>query len=167
MITDTLPALALGVDPRESDTMHRPPRNPKKGLFDPQSIRTLVVFGLLISVITLTAFRIGGADSVEKGQTMAFATLALCQLVHVFNFRSLQHSVVGKVFFANRQLLGAVFLSALLQLAILLIPPAATIFHVVPLDTEGWFYVAALSVTPLFLGEMWKAAHAWLNRGWR
>lgn len=167
LITDTLPALALGVDPRESDTMHRPPRNPKKGLFDPQSIRTLVVFGLLISVITLTAFRIGGADSVEKGQTMAFATLALCQLVHVFNFRSLQHSVVGKVFFANRQLLGAVFLSALLQLAILLIPPAATIFHVVPLDTEGWFYVAALSVTPLFLGEMWKAAHAWLNRGWR
>lgn len=167
LITDTLPALALGVDPRESDTMHRPPRNPKNGFFDPQSIRTLAVFGLLISVITLTAFRIGGADSVEKGRTMAFATLALCQLVHVFNFRSLQHSVVGKAFFANRQLLGAVFLSALLQLAILLIPPAAPIFHAVPLDAEGWFYVAALSATPLFLGEMWKAAHAWLNRGWK
>ena len=162
LITDTLPALALGVDPQESDTMQRPPRNPKNGFFDPQSIRTLAVFGLLISVITLTAFRIGALDSVEKGQTMAFATLALCQLVHVFNFRSLKHSVVGKIFFANRQLLGAVFLSALLQLAILLFPPAAAIFHAVPLGAEGWFYVAALSATPLFLGEMWKAAHAWM-----
>ncbi len=160
LITDTLPALALGVDPQESDTMHRPPRNPKNGFFDPQSIRTLAIFGLLISIITLTAFRIGAGDSVEKGRTMAFATLALCQLVHVFNYRSLQHSVVGRIFFANRQLLGAVFLSAVLQLAIFLIPPAASIFHVIPLNSEEWFYVAALSATPLFLGEMWKAAHA-------
>ena len=93
---------------------------------------------------------------------MAFATLALCQLVHVFNFRSLQNSVVGRNFYANRPLLGAVLISAALQLAVLLIPASAAIFHVVPLDSGEWFYVAALTITPLFLGEMWKWAHAWL-----
>ncbi len=162
LITDSLPALALGVDPRESDMMRRPPRDPKSGLFDRQSVRTLLAFGLLIGLITLTAFSIGAGESVEKGRTMAFATLALCQLVHVFNFRSLHHSVAGRNFFANRPLLGAVFVSAALQLAVLLIPAAAAIFHVVPLDAEGWFYVAVLSAAPLFLGEMWKSAHAWL-----
>ena len=162
LITDSLPALALGVDPRESDMMRRPPRDPKSGLFDPQSVRTLLTFGLLIGLITLTAFSIGAGESVEKGRTMAFATLSLCQLVHVFNFRSLHRSVVGRRFFGNRPLLGAVLLSAALQLAVLLIPAAAAIFHVVPLDAEGWFYVAVLAVTPLFLGEIWKSAHAWL-----
>ncbi len=162
LITDSLPALALGVDPRESDMMRRPPRDPKSGLFDSHSVRTLIVFGLLIGLITLTAFSIGAAESLEKGRTMAFATLALCQLVHVFNFRSLQHSVVGRNFYANRPLLGAVLISAALQLAVLLIPASAAIFHVVPLDSGEWFYVAALTITPLFLGEMWKWAHAWL-----
>lgn len=160
LITDSLPALALGVDPQESDVMRRPPRHPGEGLFDPQSVRTLIVFGLLIGLITLTAFSIGAAESLEKGRTMAFATLSLCQLVHVFNFRSMRHSVVGRAFFASRPLLGAVFVSAALQLAVLLIPAAAAVFHAVPLDGEGWFYVAALSICPLFLGEMWKWAHA-------
>jgi Ca2+-transporting ATPase len=97
LITDSLPALALGVDPKESDIMRRPPRDPQSGLFDARSLRTLTVFGLLIGLITLTAFRIGSDLSVEKGRTMAFATLALCQLVHVFNFRSLHHSVTGVI----------------------------------------------------------------------
>ena len=88
LITDSLPALALGVDPQESNTMHRPPRSPGSGLFSRRSLGTIVLFGLFIGLITLTAFSIGSDESVEKGRTMAFATLALCQLVHVFNFRS-------------------------------------------------------------------------------
>lgn len=160
LITDTLPALALGVDPKEGDMMRRPPRNPRGDLFDAPAVRTLAAFGLFIGLITLAAFYLGLGESVEKGRTMAFATLALCQLVHVFNYRSLHHSVVGKAFFSNRPLLGAVLISGALQLAVLLIPPAAAIFHAVPLDAEGWFYVAVLSTTPLFLGEMWKWAHA-------
>jgi Ca2+-transporting ATPase len=163
LITDTLPALALGVDPRESDMMRRPPRDPQSGLFDAHTVRTLIAFGLLIGLITLAAFSVGAGESVEVGRTMAFATLSLCQLVHVFNFRSLHHSVVGRNFYANRQLLGAVVISGALQLFVLLVPAVAGIFHVVPLDPEKWFYVAALSLTPLFMGEMWKAAHAWLS----
>jgi Ca2+-transporting ATPase len=162
LITDSLPALALGVDPKESDIMHRPPRDPQSGLFDARSLRTLTVFGLLIGLITLTAFRIGSDLSVEKGRTMAFATLALCQLVHVFNFRSLHHSVTGRNFFANRPLLGAVLISAALQLAVLLIPAAAAIFRVIPLDAKAWFIVTVLSLSPLFIGEMWKLAHGWI-----
>ena len=84
LITDSLPALALGVDPQESNTMHRPPRSPGSGLFSRRSLGTIVLFGLFIGLITLTAFSIGSDESVEKGRTMAFATLALCQLVHVF-----------------------------------------------------------------------------------
>ncbi|NLA26014.1 MAG: HAD-IC family P-type ATPase, partial [Firmicutes bacterium] len=162
LITDSLPALALGVDPKEGDMMRRPPRNPRSGLFDAPSLRTLAAYGMLIGLITLIAFSLGAGESVEQGRTMAFATLALSQLVHVFNFRSLHHSVVGRSFFANRPLLGAVLLSALLQMAVLLIPAAAAIFHVVPLNAEAWFEVAVLSASPLFLGEMWKWAHNWL-----
>jgi Ca2+-transporting ATPase len=157
LITDSLPALALGVDPQESNTMHRPPRSPGSGLFSRRSLGTIVLFGLIIGLITLTAFSIGAGESVEKGRTMAFATLALCQLVHVFNFRSLHRSVIGPQLFGNRPLLGAVFISGALQLAILLVPPAAAIFHAVPLGREGWLYVAALSMTPLLLGEICKA----------
>ncbi len=156
LITDTLPALALGVDPGEEELMHRPPRSPGRSFFSTRSVRTLAVFGLLIGLITLTAFSIGAGESVEKGQTMAFATLALCQLSHVFNFRSLHLSVIGRRFFGNRLLLGAVLISAALQLAVLLLPAAAAIFHAVPLDGEKWLYVALLALSPLVFGEIWK-----------
>lgn len=156
LVTDSLPALALGVDPRENNMMHRPPRHPKSTLFDPSSIRAIAVFGLLIALITLIAFSIGAGESVGKGRTMAFATLALSQLAHVFNFRSLRHPVLGRGFFSNRPLLGAVFISGVLQLAVLVIPAAAAIFHVTPLGSEDWLYIAALSISPLFFGEAWK-----------
>lgn len=156
LVTDSLPALALGVDPRENNTMRRPPRHPQSALFDPSSVRAIAVFGLLIALITLIAFSIGTGESVEKGRTMAFATLALSQLAHVFNFRSLRHSVLGRNFLANRPLLGAVLISGALQLAVLLIPAAAAVFHVIPLDPVEWLYIAALSISPLFFGEAWK-----------
>lgn len=156
LITDTLPALALGVDPGEEELMHRPPRGPGHSLFSPRALRTLTVFGLLIGMLTLTAFFIGTGESIEKGQTMAFATLALSQLVHVFNFRSLHRSVMGRRFFGNPLLLGAVFISGALQLAVLLIPATAAIFHAVPLLAGEWLYVALLSLAPLFFGEGWK-----------
>ena len=165
LVTDSLPALSLGVDPREDDMMKRPPRNPRRGIFDTHSIRSLVTFGLFIGFITLAAFRIGAGESIEKGQTMAFATLTFSQLVHVFNFRSLHGSVVGANFFKNRYLLGAVLVSASLQLMVFLIPAAAEIFHVVPLDAEGWFYVIGFSLSLLFLGEMWKLLHNYLVFG--
>ena len=163
LITDSQPALALGVDPQENNAMHRPPRSPKSNFFSRRSLCTVAFFGLFIGLITLIAFSIGAGESLEKGRTMAFATLALSQLVHVFNFRSLHRSVLGRQLFGNRALLGAVFVSGALQLAVLLVPPVAAIFHATPLGREGWLYVAALSMVPLFLGELWKVIGARLN----
>ena len=164
LVTDSLPALALGVDPREGSEMQHPPRRPESSLFDPASVRAIAVFGLLIGLITLIAFSIGIGESVEKGRTMAFATLALSQLAHVFNFRSLERPVVGRNFFANRPLLAAVLISGALQMAVLLIPAAAAIFHVTPLDQLQWLYVAALSISPLLFGELWKRLMALCKR---
>lgn len=165
LITDTLPALALGVDPGEEEMMHRPPRSPSRSFFSPRILRTLTVFGLLIGLITLTAFFIGAGESVEKGQTMAFATLALSQLIHAFNFRSLHRSVMGRRFFGNPLLLGAVLISGALQLSVLLIPAAAVIFHAAPLVAGEWLYVALLSLSPLLFGEIWKLLDRWLFAG--
>ena len=98
LVTDSFPALALGVDPPENGIMDRPPRPPQEGIFAAGVSRTLSFFGVFIAFITLAAFSIGRQESVLKGQSMAFITLSLCQLVHVFNFRSLHESVFKRVF---------------------------------------------------------------------
>ncbi len=156
LVTDSLPALALGVEPAEKGTMARPPRPPGEGIFAAGSGRTLAAFGLYIAAITLIAYSLGSGHSHAAGQTMAFATLALSQLVHVFNFRSLHDSVVRRGLFGNRQLLLAVLISAPLQLVVLLHPFLQGIFKVVDLNLSQWLGVVLLSFSTLLFGELWK-----------
>jgi magnesium-transporting ATPase (P-type) len=113
----------------------------------------------MISLITLAAFRAGLAESVAKGQSMAFATQS--QLAHVFNFRSLRGTVFQRGFHKNRSLLLAVFTAGLLQAAVLFIPFLMAVFRLVVLDAGDWAVVAGLSLAILLLGELWKA----LRRG--
>ena len=87
---------------------------------------------------------------------MAFATLALSQLVHVFNFRSLDKSVLGRELFANRSLTAAVLLSLPLQLVVLLHPFLQKVFRVVNLGREQWLIVVGLCLSILLFGEIWK-----------
>jgi len=156
LVTDSLPALALGVDPPEKDIMDRPPRPPEEGIFGSGSFSALATFGPYIALITLAAFALGSRQSPAVGQTMAFATLALSQLVHVFNFRSLDKSVLGRELFANRSLTAAVLLSLPLQLVVLLHPFLQKVFRVVNLGREQWLIVVGLCLSILLFGEIWK-----------
>ncbi|MGE4284228.1 MAG: calcium-translocating P-type ATPase, PMCA-type [Clostridia bacterium] len=165
LVTDSLPALALGVEPVAEDIMERPPRDARKSIFADGLSIVIGLQGLMVGGLTLAAFAIGqqllsnGADpeqSLAVGRTMAFLTLALSQLVHVFNVRS--HSSLFKIgAFTNRYLLGAVAISILLQISVDIIPALTDVFKVVSLNMNQWLVVLGLSVSPLVLVELGKA----------
>lgn len=156
LITDTLPALSLGVEPPEGNIMKRPPLHPEKGIFSPQTKITVVVYGSFIAVITLIAFRLGMRKAVPTGVTMAFATLGLSQLIHAFNFRSLYQSLGKRGLFNNQYLLLGTGGSALLQLFVLFTPFMMRLFRVKSLSLTEWLTVLGLTFTPLIFGELWK-----------
>ncbi|HHW12608.1 MAG TPA: calcium-translocating P-type ATPase, SERCA-type [Firmicutes bacterium] len=156
LVTDSLPALALGVDPPEGDIMKKPPIYPEQGIFDRKSRRLLILFGLFIAGVTLTAFRIGLRETVPKAETMAFATLGLCQLVHAYNFRSLTASLWRRGPFQNKQLLWASVGSTFMHLIVFFTPWLRGIFRTELLPLSDWLVVFGLAVTPLLLGEFLK-----------
>jgi Ca2+-transporting ATPase len=156
LITDTLPALSLGIDPPEGNIMKKSPRDPGKGIFSTGVRISLLVSGAFIALITLVAFRIGVLESVLKGETMAFATLGLSQLVHAFNFRSLKDSLFTRGLFGNKYLLFGTAASALLQFSVFFIPVLMRIFRVQSLSLIDWLIVFALVITPFGFGELLK-----------
>jgi Ca2+-transporting ATPase len=156
LVTDTLPALSLGVDPPEGDIMKRPPLNPEQGIFGPKVKLSIAAFGAFIACITLLAFRLGLRQSVAKGETMAFATLGISQLVHAFNYRSLTQSLWRRGFLKNKYLLLGIVVSASLQLLVFFIPFLMRIFRVQSLSVSEWMMVMSLVLAPLFFGELWK-----------
>lgn len=165
LVTDSLPALALGIEPVEKDIMNRPPRDPDKGIFANGLATIIGLQGIMIGGLTLAAFAIGqrvlsaGAGAEESlviGRTMAFATLAISQLVHAFNVRS--HNSLFKVgLFTNRFMVGAFVLSFLLQLSVITVPVLSSIFKVTMLNGSQWLVVIGLSVAPLIFVEAGKA----------
>lgn len=156
LVTDSLPALALGVDPAERDIMDQKPRDPSKGIFDTGMITRIVYQGLMVGLLSLSAFVIGQKTDIGTGRTMSFAVLALSQLIHTFNVRSNTKSAFKVGFTTNKKLLGAVAVSALLQISVLLIPPLSKIFKVVALGGKEWLTVIGLSIAPLVIVEIQK-----------
>lgn len=121
----------------------------------------------MFAALTLVAYWLGSRcwGSVPLGETMAFATLALGQLVHAFNVRS-RHSLFRVGFHTNRYMLWAFLCSLALLLAALLIPGVQGIFSVVAMDATAWGAVAGLSVAPLLLVELAKLL-CWLLKKYR
>ncbi|MDK2800331.1 MAG: P-type Ca2+ transporter type [Clostridiales bacterium] len=165
LVTDSLPALALGVEPVEKDIMNRPPRDPKKSIFADGLAAIIGIQGVMIGGLTLAAFAIGklvlstGAspeESVIIGRTMAFVTLGLSQLVHAFNVRT-RSSLLKIGFFTNKYMIGAFVISLLLQMSVVTIPVLSDIFKVTMLNSSQWLTVAGLSIAPLILVELGKA----------
>ncbi|QRX63199.1 cation-translocating P-type ATPase [Dysgonomonadaceae bacterium zrk40] len=164
LVTDSLPALALSMDPAEKDIMTRRPRDPKQGFFTKGMIWRIFYQGATIGLISLAAYLIGRRDGIEAGledpgalgRTMAFAVLGFSQLLHVRNLHSNKRSSFRTSIFSNLPLLGAIFLSALLLLAVLLIPAVSRIFGVIPMDSIHWLYVGALSLVPILVVELVK-----------
>ncbi|WP_338451999.1 calcium-translocating P-type ATPase, SERCA-type [Niallia oryzisoli] len=153
LVTDGLPAMALGLDQPEGDVMKRKPRNPKEGVFARGLGWKVVSRGFLIGLVTLLAFMFAykdNPDHLEYAQTVAFATLVLAQLIHVFDCRS-EKSILSRNPFGNKYLVWAVISSLLMVLAVIYYPPLQPIFHTVPILASDWWIITGLSAIPTFL----------------
>lgn len=166
LVTDSLPALALSVDPASPDIMNRKPINSKEGIMNrPFSIR-IILQGIMIGVLSLIAFQVGmrqnpdPAIAIPIAQTMTFAVLAFCQITHVLNVRSTYHSAFRGIF-KNIYLWGALIIVAGLMLVVLEIPALENIFHVVDLNPSQWLWVIGLSLAPLPIMEIIKGIERW------
>ena len=157
LVTDSLPALSLSVDPADPDIMKRRPVDSHKNIMNRSFSTRILLQGAMIGILSLIAFRIGIRTSVEVAQTMTFAVLAFTQLAHVFNVRSERHSAFCNMF-SNKLLLGAMALVTLLMLAVLEIPALHGIFRLATLNQTQWIWVVCLSVAPLIIVETVKAA---------
>lgn len=157
LVTDSLPALALSIDPAGRDIMTRKPRDPRQGFFTKGMVWRIGYQGATIGLISLVAYIIGFHDGGQiLGQTMAFAVLGFSQLFHVRNLHSNINSSFRTSVFSNKSLLGAIFLSALLLFAVLVIPGVMDIFGVTAMDTTHWLYVGVLSLVPIVVVELVK-----------
>ena len=169
LVTDSLPALALAFDPANSDIMQRKPIKPGKGIFTKGMTWRVVYQGIMIGGLTLAAFMIGLATTkepigtltldqskIEVGQAMAFVTLALSELVHVFNVRDNKKSIFKTGIFNNMKLIGAIIISALLMFVILLIPGLREIFSIPVLPKENIIELICLVLAPIVIVEIFK-----------
>ena len=155
LVTDSLPALSLSVDPADPDIMNRKPINSNRSIMNRSFSMRILLQGCVIGILSLIAFRIGIQTSVEVAQTMTFAVLAFTQLAHVFNVRSERHSAFRNMF-SNKLLLGAMALVTLLMLAVLEIPALHDIFRLAELNQTQWVWVLCLSIAPLVIMEIFK-----------
>lgn len=156
LVTDSLPALGLGVDPAEHGIMNRK-ANRSETLFTRGMVWRMCYQGVMVGLLTLASFIIGKAYySMETARTMAFCMLAFSQFVHVYSVRSSRHSAFGRAIGGNKYLLGAVLISAALMVLVLL-PPLNVVFETVGLNGMQWAIVAGLSVSPLLIVEAFKA----------
>lgn len=158
LVTDSLPALALGVEPPEQGVMERPPRNPKEGVFSGGVGRDIVIQGAVIGLLSLAAFwlAIDWGRTVEEAHTMAFLTMSFSQLVHAFNVRSFEESLFTIGLGTNRALVGAFFASAALQLIVIFVPFLRNIFETALLRSSDWAVVIGFSLVPLLVVEVIK-----------
>ena len=169
LVTDSLPALALAFDPANSDIMERKPVKPKRGIFTKGMTWRVIYQGIMIGGLTLAAFIIGLATTntpiegltldeskIEVGQTMAFVTLALSELVHVFNIRDNKKSIFKTGIANNMKLIGAILISAMLMFVILFIPGLREIFSIPILPTGNILELIALILAPVVIVEIFK-----------
>lgn len=169
LVTDALPALALAFDPANKDVMKRKPIDSKKGIFTKGMTWRVIYQGIMIGTLTLVAFCIGLATpniegtpeyiehvKIEIGQTMAFSVLALSQLVHVFNVRDNKNSILKTKPLNNKTLLGAIIISAMLMITILVVPVLRQIFSIWELPVENIVEVICLVFAPIVIVEIFK-----------
>ena len=163
LVTDSLPALALGMEPVEEGVMREKPRAADESLFNKKFSIRLAWQGIMVGLVTLTAYYLGEyilsdpnlADATAN--TMAFATLTMCQLFHAFDVRSEDQSIFHIGILSNPAMNKAFVVGMILQLAVLLIPPLMSVFNVCALTAPEWGVVLGLSILPLIVCEIEKA----------
>ncbi|WP_207758142.1 calcium-translocating P-type ATPase, PMCA-type [Clostridium sardiniense] len=157
LATDGLQAIALGVDPADSDIMRQQPREKKEGIFARGLTEKILIRGTLIGICTLLSFMVGRyyRMDLETCRTIALSTLIMSQLFHVFECRSERHSIFEIKLFTNPYLVGAVAISISMLLAILYLPFLRGIFHTVPLMINHWAIVAFFSGVIAFINSVY------------
>ena len=163
LVTDSLPALALAVDPAAKNIMERKPLKQGKGIFTKGMTMRIIYQGIMIGIITIIAFIIGlattnstDAERIKAGQTMAFCVLALSQLVHIYNIRDNKKSIFKTNIFNNSKLILATIASAALMFIILFIPGLREIFGIALLPKENILEVILLVLSPILIVEIAK-----------
>ena len=155
LVTDTLPALALGVDPENPDDMKKKPV--KEGsLFEKGLVTRVIFYGILISIISLVAYVIGAQTSYKDGVTMAFLVLCLSQIIHALNQHSATLSIFSKKHSKNKYLYLAMLSSFMILMLVVFIKPVASFFSLVSLSLIEWVIVILLSLVPLVVLEIIK-----------
>lgn len=161
LVTDSLPAIALGLEKEEENIMSRLPRNPKKNLFADGLWWKIIIEGAMLGMFTLLAFSIGNRlYSVEVGRTMAFLTLGILELVHSFNIKS-EESIFKIGVLENKYLVGALVLGVILQVIVVVVSPLAQVFSLVPLTGIQWLYTILIAVAPIPIVEIQKAVNGY------
>jgi len=156
LLTDGLPALALGVEPPEKDIMKRPPRHPKEGVFTKRTSLVTLLVGCLVAGAVLGAYLVGLRFWAESAKTIAFSTLVLDELWRAFAYRSEKRTIFQLGFLSNKPLLWAVGSSLLLLAVVIFAPPLHAIFKTGFLTIRQWGVVLGFSFLPAFLIEMTK-----------
>ena len=164
LVTDTFPALALALEPAESNVMQRPPNDPKAALLSRTMIGSIAFYGALMTAATLAAFlwALATPERSEKAVTMSFLTLSLAQVFHLGNARSSTPVMAWRAVVRNRYALAAVALTILLQALALHLPALAQILRTQPLTLGEWLAALGFAVVPAVVGQTLK-----LSRGHR
>lgn len=156
LVTDSLPAIALGLEKPDKDIMNQKPRDSKKSIFADGLWGKIITEGCMIGMLTILAFSLGNRYyGLEVGRTMAFLAIGLLELIHSFNIKS-KESIFKIGFMENKYLLGAFLLGAILQVAVVCIPNVASIFKLVPLTQIQWIITAGISIMPIIIIEIQK-----------
>lgn len=161
LVTDSLPALALGTEPIEEDVMEQPPHRQNESVFAGGMGYNILVEGCLIGALSLLAYSLGRAifdvdpSNPVIGRTMAFAALSLSQIVHSFNMRS-SHSLFKIGFFSNPRLIVSAIICTAMQVCVIAAPPLAAVFQTSVLNLIQWIAVALISLVPFVIVEIEK-----------
>jgi len=169
LITDSLPAIALGMDPGNHDVMKEKPRPAKESFFANGAGIHVLLGGFLIGTLTITAYILGYYDqgyspfdkqvplyTIEYARTMAFMVLVVCQLFYSMAMRNERQSIFSIGLFSNKYLLGAILTGLALQFIVMGIPTIKSAFHLQMPDIRSWGIIFALGITPLVLNEFIK-----------
>lgn len=157
LVTDSLPAIALGIDPPDTALMDGRVKKSKTGIFTKDRWARISIEGMMIGCLSLLSYAIGTVVFGKEiiGSTMAFATLSISQLVHAFNLKT-EKSIFSINLFNNPYLIGSLIIGIFLQVAVIMVPTLSNIFKVVPLNSIQWLVVLVLCIMPVVIVEIEK-----------
>ena len=165
LVTDSLPAIALGLEPPEKDIMNRKPINSRKGIFSDGLWGKIIIEGIMIGMLTLVAFSIGNKYyEIEVARTMSFMAIGLLELIHSFNIKS-EKSIFEVGILENKYLLGSLILGIFVQTIVVVIPSVAEVFELVPLTSTQWIITIFIGILPIPIIELQKKINKINSRG--